>query len=179
MNILKKLGNIYNKLEEYMLVYTLVFCVGIVFLQVIMRYVFNNSLSWSEELCKYLFVWMIWLGTSITAREHGHIAIDMLKDKARGWGKYLMNIIVNLAWLTMCLFLLFNGITVVEGLILRGKTASALPWLKVWVVYLAIPISQGVLSIRILLDIVQDVLHLIRRDDRAESNAATVEGGVE
>ena len=176
MNVLRKLGNFYNKLEEYMLVYTLLLCVGIIFLQVIMRYIFNNSLSWSEELCKYLFVWMIWLGTSLSAREHGHIAIDLLKDKARGRGKYYMNIAVNVIWLMMCLFLLFNGITVVEGLILRNRTASALPWVKVWVVYLAIPVSQGVLSIRIMLDILRDVKHLIRRD-RPDPDA--VKGGAD
>ena len=176
MNVLKKLGNFYNRLEEYMLAYTLLLCVGIIFLQVIMRYVFNNSLSWSEEVCKYLFVWMIWLGTSLSAREHGHIAIDLLKDKARGSGKYYMNIAVNTIWLMMCLFLLFNGITVVEGLVLRNRTASALPWVKVWVVYLAIPVSQGVLSIRIMLDILRDVQHLIRRD-RPDPDA--VKGGAD
>ena len=45
MKELKRLAHVYNKLEEYALVYTLAFCVVIISFQVIMRYVFNNSLS--------------------------------------------------------------------------------------------------------------------------------------
>ncbi len=46
----KFLVTIWNKMEEYFLVYSLILMVILVFIQVIMRYIFNNSLSWSEEL---------------------------------------------------------------------------------------------------------------------------------
>ena len=49
-SILSRIGNIYNNLEEYLLVVSLVINVLLVFLQVIMRTVFKNSLTWSEEL---------------------------------------------------------------------------------------------------------------------------------
>ena len=55
--MLKKL---WDNLEEYILVYSMMFSVALVFVQVIMRYVFSNSLSWSEELARYLFLWQIW-----------------------------------------------------------------------------------------------------------------------
>lgn len=64
-SILSRIGNIYNNLEEYLLVVSLVINVLLVFLQVIMRTVFKNSLTWSEELSRYIFIWQIWLGASI------------------------------------------------------------------------------------------------------------------
>ena len=67
MNGLKKITHRINKLEEVFLVATLAVCVVVSFVQVIARYVFNNSISWSEEGCKYLFVWMIWMGTDFPA----------------------------------------------------------------------------------------------------------------
>lgn len=48
----------------------------LIFLQVIMRYVFSNSLSWSEELARYLFIWLIYLGVSYGAKIRKHIKID-------------------------------------------------------------------------------------------------------
>lgn len=54
---LKKLIYGYDKLEEYLLCGSLVFTTLVVFLQVIMRKVFNNSLTWSEELTRYIFIW--------------------------------------------------------------------------------------------------------------------------
>ena len=67
-SILSRIGNIYNNLEEYLLVVSLVINVLLVFLQVIMRTVFKNSLTWSEELSRYIFIWQIWLGASIALK---------------------------------------------------------------------------------------------------------------
>lgn len=74
---MKKLISIYNKLEEYFLVYTMILMVIIVFVQVIFRYILNNSLSWSEELVRYIFIWQVWLGASLGMRINEHIRVDM------------------------------------------------------------------------------------------------------
>ena len=48
----------------------------LIFIQVIMRYVFNNSLSWSEELARYLFIWLIYIGISYGCKMQKHLKID-------------------------------------------------------------------------------------------------------
>lgn len=48
----------------------------LIFIQVIMRYVFSASLSWSEELARYLFIWLIYLGISYGCKIMKHIKID-------------------------------------------------------------------------------------------------------
>ena len=75
--MLKKL---WNNMEEYLLVYSLMLSVGLVFIQVVMRYVFSNSLSWSEELARYLFLWQIWVGASYAVKEHRHLRIELIQD---------------------------------------------------------------------------------------------------
>ena len=170
-----RMAHIYNKLEEYTLVAILATSVVIITLQIIMRYVFNNSLSWSEEAAKYLFVWLIWLGTSIAVRDH--IAIEFLADRLRGKARIVLDIIIKLLWGGMCVFLLVNGMEVVQSMIGRGKVASAMPWLKVWVVYLAIPLSQGVLAFRILAQLVGDFKKLFSPARQGEPPQPGIEGG--
>ena len=58
---MKKIAQCYNKLEEWLLVGSLAFSVILLFIQVIMRSVFNSSLSWSEELARYIFIWQIYI----------------------------------------------------------------------------------------------------------------------
>lgn len=49
----------------------------VLFIQVIMRYIFNNSLAWSEELARYLFIWLVFMGVSFGAKQMKHLKIDV------------------------------------------------------------------------------------------------------
>lgn len=173
MNIIKKITAVCNKLEEVLLSGTLAICVVIIFVQVIARYIFNNSLSWSEEVCKYLFVWLIWLGTDFAAKDH--LCIEIISGKIKGKAKNALDIVVKLLWLSICLFLAVNGMEVVRSMIARGKVASSIPWLKVWVVYLVMPVSQGILSLRIIAQIIENILQLAGRGNTADPS---MEGGL-
>jgi TRAP-type C4-dicarboxylate transport system permease small subunit len=178
LNGLKKLAHVYDKLEEYALVYALMCAVVICTAQVIGRYVFNHSISWSEELSKYIFVWLIWLGTSYAAKNNQHIYMEFLIDKMKGRVRTAFDILIKLIWIGFCVFLLVNGIEVVQSLIARGKTWTTVPQLKVWVVYLAIPVSQGVLSLRLFFKLIDDVKQFIHpRPAEPEVPQAGIEGG--
>ena len=59
---------LYN-FEEYFVVWTMAIMTILVFIQVVMRYVFSNSLSWSEELARFIFLWVSWIGASYAVKE--------------------------------------------------------------------------------------------------------------
>jgi TRAP-type C4-dicarboxylate transport system permease small subunit len=58
--------------------------VVIMFSQVLFRYVFNQSLSWSEELAKFIFVWITFLGAAICIKERTHIGVEFLLERLTG-----------------------------------------------------------------------------------------------
>ena len=74
-----RIVDVLNRVEEVVLVAMFSAMVLIIFVQVIMRKT-GNSLYWSEELGKFLFVWISWLGISIAQRKGEHIKITMLTD---------------------------------------------------------------------------------------------------
>lgn len=142
----------YDKLEEYVLVGSLGVTVSLVFLQVIMRYVFNNSLYWSEELTRYIFIWQIWLGASIGLREKKHIKVEVLESiLSPGW-KLSFDILASLIWLAANFFLLYSGTLLVIDLFQKNSVSTALQ-APLWMVYAALPVSTFVIIIR-------QVLHL-------------------
>ena len=61
-----------------------VLCMGVILvlvvLQVVMRYVFNSPLVWSEELAVYIMVWMTFIGSVICMRDKEHIEVTVLVD---------------------------------------------------------------------------------------------------
>lgn len=57
------------------LVFTMV---GITLMQVVLRYVFNAPVRWSEELARYVFVWITFIGLYLAWRKGAHLGLDLL-----------------------------------------------------------------------------------------------------
>ena len=53
----------------------------VIFAQVIFRYILKSPLAWSEELARYLFVWVSFIGSVVAARRNQHIGVEMLVNK--------------------------------------------------------------------------------------------------
>lgn len=144
-----KFVHYYNKLEEYLLVGSLVFTVSIVFVQVIMRYLFNSSLSWSEELTRYIFIWQIWLGASIGLRERKHINIEILNGLLKEKWQSVINIISLIIWLGFCIFMVVSGSDLVLNLMQKGSVSSGMR-IPLYFVYIVVPLSSGIMALRLL-----------------------------
>jgi len=85
MGILKSITDLLLRLNTVLLLvckYLIILIVGaiatILIASVVFRYGLNDSLSWAEELSKYLMVWLTFLGAPIALRHFGHINIDLL-----------------------------------------------------------------------------------------------------
>ena len=154
---LKKLIYGYDKLEEVVLCASLVLTTLIIFSQVIMRSVFNSSLTWSEELTRYIFIWQIWLGVSIAQKEKQHIRVELLFSFVKNEKfKEVVNIIATLILIAFNIFLVIYGRNVVLQMIKRHNLSGAMR-LPMWIVFLALPVSSAVFCLRLVGQIVEDV----------------------
>lgn len=122
------------------------FC-AILFLQVVMRKVFNNSLSWSEELARYIFIWMVFIGISYGAKQRKHLKIDVFLNifpkKFRAFIIVFADVIV----------LVFGGIVVFAAYITVSKylqvgTASPAVHIPYWFIHSAPIVGYSLTIIR-------------------------------
>lgn len=67
--------------------------------QVVNRYGFNASLSWSEEFQRYGQIWIVFLGIPVAYRRGMHIGMDLLDQRMGGRGRQVFSLIVDLLWL--------------------------------------------------------------------------------
>ena len=77
----------YCRLLEYVIAGLLALMVVLVFGNVVLRYVFNSGITMSEELSRWLFVWLIFLGAIIAMKDHAHLGVDSLVSRLPPWGK--------------------------------------------------------------------------------------------
>lgn len=159
MNMLKKIGHGYNKLEEYVLVVSLIATVSIIFYQIIMRFVFNNAPDWSEEITRYLFIWQIWLGASLGLKDNAHIRIDLissaLQKRKLFRAGHALEIFILLIWLGLSVVLVVSGIDVCEQLVAKNSVS---PGQRIPLVFVnaALPVSCTVVCIRLIVNIISE-----------------------
>jgi TRAP-type C4-dicarboxylate transport system permease small subunit len=73
---LKKIGKIIDHLFNGLLAIALsVMCI-IVFGNVVLRYLFNSGITWSEEVARYLFVWLVLLSSIMVLKDNGHLGVE-------------------------------------------------------------------------------------------------------
>ena len=96
------------KTIEYMIAACMAGMVVLVFGNVMLRYGFNSGITLSEELSRWLFVWMTFLGAIVALRKHEHLGTDMLVGRLGPIGKKICMGFSQLLMLLICV-LLFKG----------------------------------------------------------------------
>ncbi len=81
----------------------------IVLLQIVMRYFFNSPLTWSEEIARYIFIYVTFLGAGILVYERGHLFVEVLFNKIQGKAKNVLQLILDLIVLIFSLYLLWSS----------------------------------------------------------------------
>lgn len=153
MNILKWLN---EHFEEYILVALSAFTVIIIFTQVVMRYVFGSSLVWSEEIARYAFIWMIYIGVSYGAKKKKHLGVDAFAMLFKKKGELIIGIIANGAFLVFAAVMAYSGFDIVMK-ITRESAALQIP--LSWI-YAAPAVGMVLTSIRLVQNISAEVKEL-------------------
>ena len=96
------------RLLSLVMVVFLSLMVLMVFGNVVLRYGFNTGITMSEELSRWLFVWMTFLGALVALRHHAHLGTDSLVSRLPVMGKKICLGLTHLLMLYLC-WLMFSG----------------------------------------------------------------------
>ena len=144
-------------LEEIILLILLVLMTCIMGIQIVSRYVFQNSLTWSEELVRYMFVWSAFLGIPFCIKHGLSIKVDQFRNlfpiPLQKVLMYIDKIIIFLLFLVLFIY----SFTVVKATYLSGQTSPAMQ-LPMWTVQISVTVSSLLSMIRSI----QNLSHLVR-----------------
>ena len=93
---------------HFVLAALLAVMVVLVFSNVVMRYAFNSGINVAEELSRWLFVWLTFLGAIVAIKEHAHLGTDMLVSRLPVLGKKACLVIGHVLMIYVT-WLLFTG----------------------------------------------------------------------
>lgn len=138
-----------NRGTEWLTSIFLIIMVVIIFLQVVSRTFLQSSFPWTEELARYLMIWLTFLGAAFSFQYGAHIGIGIITDRLPKKVAAIVNVIVCLLCIFLFSILTVKGWELVTRSMNQKSPAMSLPMSYV---YFIIPIS-GVLMILNVCDI--------------------------
>lgn len=151
MKAIKDLNTWLCKFENLLNSAALIVVLIVISLQIIMRYVFNRPLLWSEELSRYLYVWIAWLGCAFCAGTRSHISVPLLFDILPVWMQNILTIVGNLIVIGAMCYLIPNAMSYALGQ--NAFMASTMPVKRSWL-FIALPIGLILTTVQLILDTV-------------------------
>lgn len=138
-----------NKLTESITMSLLLAMVCLVLLQVFSRILIGSSFSWTNELARYMLVWLVFLGGGIVFQHGAHIGMEALVEKFSANIQRIIQILVSVICILFFIILIVIGTEFSNTSMTLTSPALKIP---MGIVYSVIPIS-GVLQIINVLDI--------------------------
>lgn len=132
------LERLLTRLIEWIVIAVAALIVTVVSVEVLLRYVFGETLYITEELTRYLMVWLVFLGTALAARDGTHIHITVVINKLPVRWRYVCKIVSHLLVILFCSILIIEGAKILPDQF--EQTAVTIDVSMFWF-YLAIPVG--------------------------------------
>lgn len=132
-------------LEKFLVILMMILTLNVLW-GVITRYIFNLQASWTEELARYLMIWIALLGAAYATSKKLHLSIPLIFNYINDKNKRILETFISGLILFFALsVMIVGGIQLMLLTNLLGQLSPALRW-PMWMVYSIIPLS-GVLVI--------------------------------
>lgn len=124
-----------------------------VFLQIVLRYGFDTSFLWGEELSLFAFTWCIYIGAAICVRRRSHFAFDFLAERLTGRAAGVQRLAVDLMVLGVAAVLVIEGWTYSQLCIQRLSPALGI---TLFIPTIVIPLSGALMVVAAGTDVIRD-----------------------
>lgn len=127
--------------------------------EVIRREVFSYSSIWGEEIVRYSFIYLAWIGASAAVRDRGHIRIDVIFNYVSPRMKSLLYIFGDLVMLVIAVLAFYWSFETVAVSWKFGSVSHGLRVSMVWFL-MAVPLGFGLMMLRLVQSLIRDVADL-------------------
>ena len=121
--------------------------------QVFTRYVLGEASDFTDELARYLLIWIGTLGAAYISGKKMHLAIDLLPEKLSGKANYRLNVVISLFVMVFALFVMIIGGLRLVYITFTLEQTSATLQIPLAYVYAILPISGMLIIYYKILDI--------------------------
>jgi TRAP-type C4-dicarboxylate transport system permease small subunit len=160
----------FSRLDEWLILSMLALMGVVLAIQVFMRYVLNSPLIWSEELARYLFVWLTFMGAGYGVKHNIHIKMEYFYNHMHPILQKMVKVLTNCLSIACYTFIIYYGVNFTTSQ--RGITSSAMG-IDMSLVFAALPIGCALL----VLNLITDTIRIFKSEKMVKSET-DVKGGI-
>lgn len=154
LKAVQRLADVLATISDVLARVGVIFVTMILFLQVVLRFVFNTGLPWPEEAARYVMIWVTMLAASLLVKDEQLIAVDFFdKYWSSRWIGY-RNALFRLLLALMLATLFWLGLDQAMFSSYRVTATLEISWF--WP-YLAIPVGAGLMLLNMILLAIRDL----------------------
>lgn len=135
--------------EEYFLIGSLWVLLFLLFFQVVLRYFVGITWNWIEEVSRFLFLWMVWIGAGYAAKSRAHLKIEAFTNMMPDWLREKADLLSLVIWIVFAGFLAIKGYQITAMLFKRNQLSPVMQIPMAWA-YAAVPVGVSLMLFRLL-----------------------------
>lgn len=170
---MQEIRNAVDRVLEWLVIALMGLNVINVLWQVFTRFVLKNPSSFTEELARYLLIWVGLLGAAYAVSKRMHLAIDVFTERLQGRRKLLSELFIQLCIFSFALFVMVIGGLNLVQITFKLQQISAALQIKIGYVYSVIPLSGVLIMFYSALLFVENFQKLIRGDSTVAADRRT------
>ena len=143
----KKIDAVYKALLNGFIFIMFALMILVTLANVFGRFLFNSPIFWSSEMARYSFVWIIFLGAALAARNGSHIGMEVLMNKLPPKGKVFLKAAIN------CMVIIFLFVFTIVSFIQAYNavdTESSAMQIPMLIPYLALPLGGAAMIVEVV-----------------------------
>lgn len=156
MSIKSLLRMIEQNIEKSVILISYAAMAGIIFVEVIRRFFFNEQAAWSTTIPIYLFLWITWMGASYNTLRRSHLRFSEIRERMSYKAQFACLVLDALCWFLMGAIVIYFSVEQViisyDNFAIVQGTDDVMQW---WF-YMATPVAWSLLLIRVMQNLWQD-----------------------
>ena len=180
---MNKLVDAFFKLLEWLVVLCMVAMVVMVFGNVVLRYGFNSGITVSDEMSRYCFIWLTYIGAMVAMREKGHLGVDTLVLRLSLTGKKVCFFLSEALMLLCNLLFLLGTWKMHELQVTNVSPVVGISMIWIYGIGYVVGVVMSIMNVQQLYLLLSgqlseaDLVVVVESEDKVDIEAATPTGG--
>lgn len=125
--------------------------------EVFRRFVLNESTAWGVQVATYLYIIMSWIGASYAVRRRLHLKMDLIQSKFPPRVRISVLVVSNVLFVAMMMIIGYYAFQLVQIQYETGRTMFGVSSVKLWWVYLSVPVASLITTVRVVQNLIEDI----------------------